>query len=48
MEYGNPAWNEPYLINDVGSTFFEEINEGVVGSNYGWPITEGVTTGPRG
>jgi glucose/arabinose dehydrogenase len=36
------------VINDVGSTFFEEINEGVVGSNYGWPITEGVTTGPRG
>ena len=35
------------FINDVGSTVFEEINEGVVGSNYGWPITEGVTTDPR-
>jgi hypothetical protein len=21
MEYGNPAWNEPYLINDVAAPF---------------------------
>jgi glucose/arabinose dehydrogenase len=36
-------------INDVGSNFFEEINEALVGDlnpasmrNYGWPLTEGV------
>ena len=36
-------------INDVGSDFFEEINEGFVPEiqpvsvrNYGWPVTEGV------
>jgi glucose/arabinose dehydrogenase len=31
------------LINDVGQNTWEEINEGVVGSNYGWPDTEGPT-----
>lgn len=31
------------FINDVGQSTFEEINEGVAGSNYGWPSTEGVT-----
>jgi glucose/arabinose dehydrogenase len=35
------------LINDVGLNTWEEINEGVAGSNYGWPITEGPTTDPR-
>jgi hypothetical protein len=29
------------LINDVGSGFWEEINDGIAGSNYGWPNTEG-------
>jgi glucose/arabinose dehydrogenase len=35
------------FINDVGENTWEEINDGVVGSNYGWPITEGATTDPR-
>jgi len=34
------------LINDVGAGTWEEINEGVAGSNYGWPTTEGPTTNP--
>lgn len=29
------------LINDVGQTSFEEVNEGRAGANYGWPATEG-------
>jgi glucose/arabinose dehydrogenase len=35
------------LINDVGLNSWEEINDGVVGSNYGWPVTEGPTSDPR-
>ncbi|MBD0369797.1 MAG: PQQ-dependent sugar dehydrogenase [Pyrinomonadaceae bacterium] len=35
------------FINDVGQDTWEEINDGIVGSNYGWPITEGPTTDPR-
>jgi glucose/arabinose dehydrogenase len=35
------------FINDVGEGTWEEINDGVAGSNYGWPITEGATTDPR-
>lgn len=34
------------LINDVGQSTFEEINDGIAGSNYGWPATEGPTTNP--
>jgi glucose/arabinose dehydrogenase len=34
------------FIDDTGSYQFEEINEGVAGSNYGWPQTEGYTTEP--
>ena len=34
------------FINDVGESTWEEINEGVAGSNYGWPVTEGPTTNP--
>ncbi len=34
------------FINDVGSDFFEEINDGIAGSNYGWPNTEGYTSDP--
>lgn len=34
------------FINDVGATSFEEINEGVAGSNFGWPATEGYTSNP--
>src|SRR4029077_18085868 len=29
------------FINDVGESTYEEINDGIAGSNYGWPITEG-------
>ncbi len=32
-------------INDVGASTWEEINEGVAGSNYGWPTWEGPSTG---
>jgi len=35
------------LINDVGEHTWEEINEGVRASNYGWPQTEGPTTRRR-
>jgi len=29
------------FINDVGQNSFEEINDGIAGSNYGWPGIEG-------
>ena len=35
------------FINDVGQGAYEEINDGIAGSNYGWPLTEGPTTDPR-
>lgn len=35
------------FINDVGQISWEEINDGIAGSNYGWPETEGVTTNPN-
>ncbi len=34
------------FINDVGQNAWEEINEGIAGSNYGWPDSEGATTNP--
>src|SRR4029079_1087913 len=39
------------FINDVGEASAEEINDGIAGSNYGWPLSEGATenedeTGP--
>jgi glucose/arabinose dehydrogenase len=34
------------FINDVGQNTWEEINDGISGSNYGWPTTEGATTNP--
>ncbi len=34
------------LINDVGENTWEEIDDGIAGSNYGWPNTEGYTTNP--
>jgi glucose/arabinose dehydrogenase len=34
------------FINDVGENSFEEINDGIAGSNYGWPNSEGNTTTP--
>ncbi|MGZ4808573.1 MAG: PQQ-dependent sugar dehydrogenase [Thermoanaerobaculia bacterium] len=33
------------FIDDVGESTWEEINEGIAGSNYGWPTTEGPPTG---
>ena len=35
------------FINDVGAQTWEEINDGIAGSNYGWPATEGPTSDPR-
>jgi hypothetical protein len=35
------------FINDVGESTWEEINEGIAGSNYGWPATEGPTNDPN-
>jgi len=34
------------FINDVGQDSWEEINDGIAGSNYGWPATEGNTGTP--
>jgi glucose/arabinose dehydrogenase len=33
-------------INDVGDKF-EEVNIGVAGGNYGWPVADGPTNDPR-
>jgi len=35
------------FINDVGQSTWEEINDGIAGSNYGWPTTEGPTSDTR-
>jgi glucose/arabinose dehydrogenase len=42
----HPGVNQMF-INDVGQNTWEEINDGLVGANYGWPTTEGTTTDPR-
>ncbi len=34
------------LIDDVGQSTWEEIDEGIAGANYGWPTTEGPTNNP--
>lgn len=34
------------FINDVGQSAWEEIDDGIAGSNYGWPATEGNTGTP--
>jgi glucose/arabinose dehydrogenase len=34
------------FINDVGQNSWEEINDGIAGSNYGWSICEGACTPP--
>jgi glucose/arabinose dehydrogenase len=35
------------FINDVGNKTWEEIDDGIAGANYGWPVTEGPTDDPR-
>lgn len=35
------------FINDVGENTWEEINDGIVGSNYGWSICEGFCSPPN-
>jgi glucose/arabinose dehydrogenase len=35
------------FINDVGQSTWEEINNGIAGSNYGWPIAEGPASPPN-
>jgi glucose/arabinose dehydrogenase len=35
------------FINDVGETLWEEINDGIAGSNYGWNTCEGACSPPR-
>jgi glucose/arabinose dehydrogenase len=35
------------FINDVGEATWEEIDDGIAGSNYGWPGSEGPTSDPR-
>jgi glucose/arabinose dehydrogenase len=35
------------FLNDVGEVTWEEINEGVAGSNYGWPTCEGSCGNPN-
>jgi glucose/arabinose dehydrogenase len=34
------------FINDVGQNTYEEVNDGIAGSNYGWPASEGPTGTP--
>jgi glucose/arabinose dehydrogenase len=35
------------LINNVGLSTWEEINDGMAGANYGWPICEGFCNPPN-
>ncbi|HEX8774927.1 MAG TPA: PQQ-dependent sugar dehydrogenase [Pyrinomonadaceae bacterium] len=35
------------FINDVGEVTLEEVNDGIAGSNYGWPTCEGVCNNPN-
>ena len=42
----NPVTGRMF-IDDVGANTWEEIDDGIAGSNYGWPITEGPTTDPQ-
>jgi glucose/arabinose dehydrogenase len=35
------------FINDVGQNTWEEIDDGIVGSNYGWPTCEGFCNPPN-
>ena len=33
--------SDRFFVNDVGQGTFEEVNEGLIGRNYGWPSREG-------
>jgi glucose/arabinose dehydrogenase len=33
------------FIDDVGQSAWEEIDDGIAGANYGWPLSEGATVG---
>jgi glucose/arabinose dehydrogenase len=35
------------FINDVGQSTWEEIDDGIAGSNYGWPTCEGACSPPN-
>jgi len=35
------------FINNVGQSTWEEINDGIAGANYGWPLCEGPCTPPN-
>ena len=39
--------NGDMCINDIGGNSFEEVNVGVAGANYGWPLNEGPVDDPR-
>ncbi len=42
----DPTGASRMFINDVGENTWEEINDGIAGSNYGWPILEGPSSNP--
>ena len=35
------------FIDDVGEARWEEIDEGIAGANYGWPLAEGMSSDPK-
>lgn len=41
-----PGTGRPF-VNDVGQVTWEEVNVGVAGANYGWPLTDGPTSDLR-
>ena len=45
--FGFQAGTGRLFINDVGQNTWEEINDGIAGSNYGWPNCEGFCSPPN-
>lgn len=43
----SPANGTKMYINDVGNDWAEEINAGLGGANYGWPVCEGYCAPPQ-